>query len=575
MTVVALYARVSSEKQAKADTIASQIAALEAHIHSEGYVLADAFRFIDNGYSGSNLNRPALEQLRDEVAGGEIDKIYLHSPDRLSRRYAYQMILLEEFEKGGAEIIFLNCQITDSPESHLLLQMQGMIAEYERAKIMERHRRGKIHAAKKGHINVLGGAPYGYRYIDKYTGAGQALYEIHEAESIVVQRIFSWIGQERLSIGEVCRRLKAENTCSPTGKLYWDRSVIWTLLKNPAYKGLAAFGKTKTTAMLPRIRPQKHSCDQPRRNYSVSTVDKENWIYIPVPALVNEALFEIAQEQLNENKKLARTRQRGASYLLQGLVVCQCCKYAYYGKPVRNKRGEKIDHYAYYRCIGTDAYRFGGNRICDNKQIRTDTLEMAVWEEIKYLLQNPDRLAQEYQRRLAEIENIPLEQKSITLEKQISKLQQGISRLIDGYTQGYINKEEFEPRIKTMKQHLSNYEEQKQKIFDKKRVKNELTLIMTCLEQFALRVQSKLEHADWSAKRELIRALVKRIEINQQDVNVVFRISPPDLLDVPQGDGYECLQHCEGRKRATLRRPFVRCTNQPVLHHTCRQEGTD
>jgi site-specific DNA recombinase len=215
-----------------------------------------------------------------------------------------------------------------------------------------------------------------------------------------------------------------------------------------------------------------------------------------------------------------------------------------------------------------DAYRFGGNRICDNKQIRTDTLEMAVWEEIKYLLQNPDRLAQEYQRRLAEIENIPLEQKSITLEKQISKLQQGISRLIDGYAQGYINKEEFEPRIKTMKQHLSNYEEQKQKIFDKKRVKNELTLIMTCLEQFALRVQSKLEHADWSAKRELIRALVKRIEINQQDVNVVFRISPPDLLDVPQGDGYECLQHCEGRNYRPLRAPSLRCNPASVLDHS-------
>ena len=384
MTVVALYARVSSDKQAKADTIASQIAALENQIQSAGYTLTDECKFIDNGYSGSNLNRPALEKLRDKVAGGEIDKIYIHSPDRLSRRYAYQMILLEEFEKGGAEVEFLNCKINDNPESHLLLQMQGMIAEYERAKIMERYRRGKIHSAKKGHINVLGGAPYGYRYIDKYTGAGQALYEIHEAESVVVQRIFTWFGQERLTLGEVCRRLKTENIQSPTGKSYWDRSVIWTLLQNPAYKGLAAFGKTKTKAMLPRIRPQKHSCDQPKKNYSISKVEKENWIDIPVPALVNEALFETVQEQLNENRKIARTRKRGASYLLQGLIVCQCCKYAYYGKPVRNKRGEKVQHYAYYRCIDMDAYRFGGNRICDNTQIRTDTLEIAVGEEIKY-----------------------------------------------------------------------------------------------------------------------------------------------------------------------------------------------
>jgi site-specific DNA recombinase len=544
--IVALYARVSSEKQAQADTIASQIAALEKRIQTEGYTLTDACKFIDNGYSGSNLNRPALEQLRDKAAGGEVDRIYIHSPDRLSRRYAYQMLLLEEFQKGGAEIIFLNHQTNDSPESHLLLQMQGMVAEYERAKIMERYRRGKIHAAQKGRVNVLAGAPYGYRYIDKYRGAGQALYEVHEAESAVVQTIFSWVGQDRLTIGEVCRRLKEANICSPKGKPYWDRSVIWLLLQNPAYKGQAAFGKTKIGAMLPRIRPQKHSCEQPRKNYSVHHVEKENWIYVPVPALIDEALFDTVQEQLSENRKLARTRRRGAAYLLQGLLVCQGCKYAYYGKSIRNKRGEKIQHYAYYRCIGADPYRFGGNKICENKQIRTDTLEIAVWEEVKHLLKNPNSLTTEYQRRLSEIEQAPLNQKSSSLDQQAAKLQRGISRLIDSYTQEYIGQEEFEPRIKAMKCHLKNIEEQKQKILDQRHLKNELTLVMTRLEQFASAVKSKLEEADWSTKRDLIRTLVKRIEINQEDVNLVFRIKELASSNEgqPGGSNQESLQHC-------------------------------
>ena len=140
--------------------------------------------------------------------------------------------------------------------------------------------------------------------------------------------------------------------------------------------------------------------------------------------------------------------------MLQGLIICQRCQYAYYGKPVRNKRGEKIDNYAYYRCIGTDAYRFGGNRICDNKQIRTDALEIAVWEEVKFLLKNPNRIFEEYQRRIIDLEKSPLDQTSDSIEKQESKLKRGISRLIDSYAQEHIEKEEFEPRIKVLKQRL-------------------------------------------------------------------------------------------------------------------------
>src|SRR5262245_27821444 len=203
MITVALYARVSSEKQAQNNTIESQVMALENQITQDGYQLLNEFKFIDNGYSGSYLTRPGLECLRDKVSAGTIDKIYIHSPDRLSRKYAYQMILLEEFQKTGVEVFFLNCQTHDNPESQLLLQMQGMIAEYERAKIMERNRRGKIHAAKKGAISVLSQAPFGYRYVDKYTGGGQAFFEINEKEAEIVRKIFYWIGHDRLSIGQV------------------------------------------------------------------------------------------------------------------------------------------------------------------------------------------------------------------------------------------------------------------------------------------------------------------------------------------------------------------------------------
>jgi site-specific DNA recombinase len=157
----AIYARVSSEQQTSDNTIASQIEALETRLAQDGLTLTPNERFTDEGYSGATLVRPALERLRDAVAAGCIDRLYVHSPDRLARRYAYQVLLIEEIRRAGVEIVFLNRPIGLSPEDDLLLQVQGMVAEYERAKILERSRRGKRHAAREGAVSVLSGAPYG------------------------------------------------------------------------------------------------------------------------------------------------------------------------------------------------------------------------------------------------------------------------------------------------------------------------------------------------------------------------------------------------------------------------------
>ena len=319
MITAALYARVSSEKQAQENTIASQIEALKTRIAADSLPLLDDHHFVDNGYSGLNLVRPALEKLRDQVAASMIDKIYIHSPDRLSRKYAYQMILIEEFERYGADVIFLNFQKSENPESQLLLQMQGMVAEYERSKIMERHRRGRIHAAKRGSVNVLTVAPYGYRYIDKHTGQGEASFEIIDEEAEVVGKMFNWIGKDRVTLGEVVRRLNRDKILTKKGKMFWDRSTIWYILKNPAYKGQAAFGKRIAGAKVSYIRPRKDSSERPKNNSSRYPEDKENWIYIPVPAIVGEQLFDVVQEQIEENKKRARVRKQGETYLLQGL----------------------------------------------------------------------------------------------------------------------------------------------------------------------------------------------------------------------------------------------------------------
>jgi site-specific DNA recombinase len=288
---VALYARVS-DPNAPEGTIASQIAALEARVVQDGTRLEPDHRFVDDGYTGATLIRPALERLRDAVAAGTVDRLYVHCPDRLARHYAYQMLLIDEFRRAGVEVIFLNRAIGTSPEDDLLLQVQGMVAEYERAKILERSRRGKRHAARQGVVSVLSGAPYGYRYIDRHAGGGTARYEIQDAEAAVIRQIFHWVGQDRVSLAEVCRRLRQAGHRTRTGKATWDRTTVWGILRNPAYIGTAAFGKTRIGPALARLRPVRGGAEQPRRAYTVYEVPAEDWIHLPVPALIEPDLFE-------------------------------------------------------------------------------------------------------------------------------------------------------------------------------------------------------------------------------------------------------------------------------------------
>jgi site-specific DNA recombinase len=171
-----------------------------------------------------------------------------------------------------------------------------MMAEYERAKMIERHRRGKLHAARVGSVNGLSGAPYGYRGINKHNGGGHARDDRIPDEARVVHQIFAWIGRERRSIGDVCRRLMQAGARTRTGRLVWERSVVWAILKNPAYLGRAACGKTRQGPLRPTLRAQRGRPLQPRRAASDDDVPPPDWIHIPVPAIVEPAVFAAVQE---------------------------------------------------------------------------------------------------------------------------------------------------------------------------------------------------------------------------------------------------------------------------------------
>lgn len=285
------------------------------------------------------------------MSAGGIDRLYVHSPDRFSRKYAYQVVLVEECRRAGVEVVFVNQALGDSPEDDLLLPVQGVSAAYERAKIMERHRRGKRHAARAGSVNVLSGAPYGYRSIGKHHGGGHARYEVIADEARVVRHLVDWVGRERLSIGAACRRVPQAGERTRTGRTVWDRSVVWDMLTNPAYRGSAAFGKTRQGPLRPRLRAQRGKPLPSRQATATYDVPREEWIGIPVPALIEPEVFDAVQAQLDENRRHARQSRRGARYLLQGLLQCQHCGYAFYGKRLSpSARKNRPRAYAYYRC---------------------------------------------------------------------------------------------------------------------------------------------------------------------------------------------------------------------------------
>jgi len=341
VTAAAIYARVSSARQAKDQTIGSQLSALRGHAATSRLDVPEEWVFADEGHSGATLVRPALEALRDLAAQGCLDVVLVYSPDRLARKFAYQALLIEELARCGTRVEFVKGPRGDSPEDQLLIQFQGMFAEYEKAQLMERYRRGKAWRAKSGSVNVLGGAPFGYRYVRKTPESG-ARYEVVEHEAALVAEMFRRYADDGAAIADLGRWLTARGVATRTGKQRWDRSVIWGMLRNPAYAGTAVFGKTqvihqpaglnRTARLAGRTVPrQVRTQDRPR----------EEWTGIPVPALVDEETFDRVQQRLADNKRFA-SRNTKVPSLLQGIAACASCGYGYYRTTTTTTAGNKI-----------------------------------------------------------------------------------------------------------------------------------------------------------------------------------------------------------------------------------------
>jgi site-specific DNA recombinase len=537
---VALYARVSSEKQAEDGTVASQVAALEQRIAQEGYVVDPQGRFIDDGISGTTLVRPALERLRDLAATGAVDRLYVLASDRLARRHGHQMVLLEELQACGVEVVFVNRPLGTTPEDQLLVQVQGVIAEYEHAKILERTRRGRRHRARCGCVSVLSKAPYGYRYVDKHAGGGEARYEVIEEEAAVVRQIFDWVGRAGCSLREVARRLQQQGVRTQGGLCRWDSGTIGGMLRNSSYQGQAVFGKRRCGAPRPRLRPRRGQPEVAKTRHSLYQQPASEHVRIAVPALVDADLFAAVQERLAENRRRLRTPRQGARHLLQGLLVCGSCGYA-----LSVQRSGSRHNYTYYGCPGTYVSERTHRRVCPNGRQRTEAVEAVVWKDVCALLSEPQRLREEFERRQQSSVAPGHRVNQECLEGNLHKVRQSIGRLIDAYTAGLIEGGEFEPRIGRLKERLAKLEAEERILSEQAKQEEEMRVVFRAVEDFAERMKTGLSNADWEQKREILQALLKRVEVDTDTLRIVYRVPLHPFAESPARAE---LQDCGSRR---------------------------
>lgn len=530
MKMAAIYARVSSEQQRDEHTIASQTAALIEFAKSHQLEVPKDWVFEDEGYSGATLERPGLERVRDLAAEGQIQAVLAYAPDRLSRKYAYQVLLIEELARHGVETLFVKAPQGANAEDQLLVQFQGMIAEYERAQILERSRRGKRHRARSGEVSVMSGAPYGYRYIRKSDEA-PASYAVIDAEARVVQRVYDMYTVEALSIGEITRQLNNEGIPTRKKSARWERSTVWAVLRNSAYRGVACFGKTRIAARTRITRKLRLRGGMSKRNSAGHERPRDEWIEIPVPALVTEESFARAQELLQENKIRSRRRTITPS-IVQGLVSCKKCGYAF----SRTSTVTSARKLHYYKCIGSDSWRKLGGPVCDNGRfVRQELLDQIVWAEVIRLLADPALIQHELDRRLTAARSAdPTKQREQSLRRELTRVGKSIERLLNAYQEELVSLEQLRERMPPLRQREQTLRAELQALADQVNDRAMFLRLAETLTAFLARLRSAADTLDVIERQRVVRLVVKDVLIGDDDITIRHCI-PITAQPLPDG----------------------------------------
>jgi site-specific DNA recombinase len=444
-----------------------------------------------------------------------------------------RFLLMEELARQGVETLFAKAPQGDSAEDQLLVQFQGMIAEYERAQILERSRRGKRHRAQVGEVSVMSGAPYGYRYMRK-TDEAPATYMVQEDEARVVRRVYAMYTIEGLSIGEIARRLNDEGIPTRKRSARCERSVVWAMLRNPAYRGTACFGKTRESARTRVMRPQRRRGVTSPNMTAGHERPREEWLEIPVPALVSEESFARAQELLAENK-IRSCRRTITPSVVQGLVSRAKCGYAF-SRTSTYTSARKIH---YYKCIGLDSWRKLGGPVCDNRRlVRQDLLDQIIWAEVIRLLEDPGLIQQELDRRLvAARTSDPSQKREQSLQRDLDHLGKGIERLLSAYQEGPVSIEQLRQRVPPLQQRQRTIRTELQAIADQTADRAAYLRLAETLTSFLARLRTAADTLHDAERQRIVRLVVKEVLIG--DNSITIRHSIPIAAGTSQDSHFQ------------------------------------
>jgi site-specific DNA recombinase len=517
----ALYARVSTDRQQQAQTIEQQVAQLQSYVAAhDGWTVAAEHVFRDDGRSGAKLDRPGLDALRDHAARAAFDLVVICSPDRLARNFVHQMVVLEELERRGVRVVFCDRPLSDDPHEQLVIQIRGAVAEYERTLIADRMRRGRQAKLRSGQLLPWTRAPYGYR-LHPERPRDPAAVQVDPVAAAVVQELFAAYAAGGVTLHTLAAQLTARGVPTPTGKPIWRPTTIRGLLTNPAYKGQAASGRLRTAP----ARRRKSALEPIGKGVSTTAHPPQEWITVPVPALVAAEQFDLVQRRLAANQQSAR-RSTTHPYLLRGLVSCGVCHLACTGVT----RTATDTRYRYYRCLGKQArVSSGRSSCCPARFIPATQLDELVWVDLCAVLQQPELVTQalerahsgawvpqELRRRQASLRQV---RASVTRQRQ---------RLLEAYLAEAIDLACFQRQDRGLAGQEADLLAREREVAAQGERLVQVSAIAQSMTQVLQQLRVGLGQASFQQRRQLVELLIDRVVVTDGHVEIRYVIPTTD-----------------------------------------------
>ena len=512
---VALYMRVSTSRQQPHQTIEQQLSRLHASVALQPeWQVADEPIYRDDGYSGATLKRPGLDRLRDRAAMAAFACVLMTAPDRLARNYVHQMLLVDELTQRGCRVECVERPMSDDPHDQLLLQIRSAVAEYERTLIAERMRRGRQAKLRSGQLLPWTRAPYGY-LLDPDRPRDASRVRLDPVQAAVVEQMFAWYTDagQAPSFSQVAKRLSDAPIPTPRGGTRWNVASVRGILRSPTSMGVAYSGRTRPTP----ARRRKSALQPVGLGQSQQPAPVEEWIAVPVPAIISEETFEAAQHRLNRNVQMARRNNTAYTYLLRGLVSCGQCRLTCGGRTLH-------PGYHYYFCRGrTDSLRLALGERCTARYAPAQVLDALVWPDLCRVLSEPALIPHELERaQMGAWLPQALHARRQTLRDVLAQLERQQARLLDLYLAEVIEREEFARRRKEVAQSQQGLTQPLRQLETQAQQHVNVAALSQGIEAFCQRLQPTLDQLTFAQRRQLVELLIDRVIVNDTQVEIRY-----------------------------------------------------